>query len=126
MTAGAPPALLVVAHGTRDAAGGREMATLLDLLRARHAGPVAHAWLESFAQPAIPAAVDRLAEAGVTRIASVPLLVFGAGHAKTDVPNGLAAAAAAHPDVAFVHGRVLGLHPGLFALARARIDAVSP
>ncbi len=126
MTDDAPPALLVVAHGTRDADGGREMATLLDLLRARYAGPVAHAWLESFAEPGIPAAVEQLALAGVTRIVSVPLLAFGAGHAKTDVPNGLAAAAAAHPDVTFAHGRVLGLHPALFALARARIDAVSP
>lgn len=120
------PALLTIAHGTRDPRGAEEMAELLGLLAARHAGPVANAWLEDFAQPGVDAAVADLAAQGVRRVVSVPFLNFAAGHAKTDVPTRLAQARAAHPQIAFAHGRVLGLHAGLFALARARIDAVSP
>jgi sirohydrochlorin ferrochelatase len=38
----------------------------------------------------------------------------------------VAQAKAACPQVEFAHGRVLGLHPALFALARLRVDAASP
>ena len=38
------------------------------------------------AQPDIPAAVYRLAQQGVNRIVTVPLLLFTAGHARRDIP----------------------------------------
>ncbi|MPZ72314.1 MAG: hypothetical protein GEU74_03660 [Nitriliruptorales bacterium] len=119
------PALLTIAHGTRDPRGAEEMATLLSILRARHAAPVANSWLEDFAAPSVDEAVAGLIAEGVTRIVTVPFLNLGAYHAKTDVPNAVAAARQDHPDLMVAHGRVLGLHHGLFALARARVDAVS-
>lgn len=117
----APPGLLLIAHGTRDPAGGEEMATLLRQIGQRYRGPIEHAWLEDFAAPAVSEAVTDLVDAGAETIVSVPFLNFGAGHAKTDVPGALATARSAHPQVAFVHGRVLGLHPALFTLARQRV-----
>ncbi len=120
------PALLLIAHGTRDPRGAEEMEVLVAHVRDRLAAPVAHAWLEDFAEPGVEAAVAALVEGGADRVVSVPLLHLGAGHAKTDVPGALAEARSAHPGLAFSHGRVLGLHSGLFALARRRVDAVSP
>ncbi|MGH8900644.1 MAG: sirohydrochlorin chelatase [Egibacteraceae bacterium] len=120
------PALLLVAHGTRDPRGAEEMDALAALLRDRLGGPVAHAWLEDFAEPHVDVVVSALVAKGVERIVSLPLLTLGAGHAKTDVPTLVAEARAAHPGIAITHGRVLGLHPALFALAQARVDAVSP
>ncbi|CAN5156499.1 CbiX/SirB N-terminal domain-containing protein [soil metagenome] len=120
------PALLTMAHGTRDPRGAREMAVLLDHLRERTASPVGNAWLEGFSAPSPVVAAAELVAAGATRIVTVPFLVLGAGHAKTDVPEGVAAVRAAFPDVAVAHGRVLDLQPELFALARTRVDAVSP
>jgi sirohydrochlorin cobaltochelatase len=119
------PALLLVAHGTRDPRGAEEMDVLTALLRDRLGVPVAHAWLEDFAEPDVSDAVSELVQAGVRRIVSLPLLTLGAGHAKTDVPTLVAEARHAFPAVEIEHGRVLGLHPALFALARRRIDAVS-
>jgi sirohydrochlorin ferrochelatase len=119
------PALLTIAHGTRDPRGGQEMAVLLSHLRERTGSPVANAWIEDFSDPSPTVAAEELVAAGATRIVTVPFLVLGAGHAKTDVPQGVAAVRAAFPDVAVAHGRVLGLQPELFALARTRIDAVS-
>ena len=119
------PALLTVAHGTRDPRGAQEMDVLLRELRARHPAPVANAWLEDFADPSMAAAVADLLAQGVTRLVTVPFLNLGAYHAKTDVPNAVAETRAEHPRLVVAHGRVLGLHPALFALARARIDAVS-
>jgi sirohydrochlorin cobaltochelatase len=120
------PALLLVAHGTRNPRGAEEMGTLADLLRARLGVLVAHAWLEDFASPDVGAAMDELVAKGVERIVSLPLLTLGAGHAKTDVPSLVGEARAAHPAITITHGRVLGLHPALFALARTRVDAVCP
>jgi sirohydrochlorin cobaltochelatase len=119
-----PPALLTIAHGTRDPRGGHEMDQLLGHLRARLSAPVENAWLEDFAEPDPVTAAGRLVAQGVTRLVTVPFLVFGAGHAKTDVPAGVHEVRAAFPEVLVQHSRVLGLHPDLFTLARARIAAV--
>ena len=119
------PALLTIAHGTRDPRGAQEMDVLLDVLRARHPAPVANAWLEEFASPGVDEALQGLAAQGVEQVVTVPFLNLGAFHAKTDVPNALAEAGADRPGLLVAHGRVLGLHPALFDLARARIDAVS-
>lgn len=119
------PALLLIAHGTRNPDGATEMDRLVGLLRARIDGPVAAAWLEDFSDPDAATATTRLAAAGAEHVVTVPFLVLGAGHAKTDVPAAVHEAAAAHPGVAITHGRVLGLHPKLFELACSRIDAVS-
>ena len=119
------PALLLIAHGTRNPAGATEMDTLVGHLRARLTTPVAAAWLEDFSEPDAATAAADLVAAGARHIVTLPFLVLGAGHAKTDVPEAVHEAAGAHPDVAFTHGRVLGLHPELFAVARERVDAVS-
>ena len=119
------PALLLIAHGTRNPAGAVEMERLVEHLRGRVPGPVAAAWLEDFSDPDAATAAGTLVEAGATHIVTLPFLVLGAGHAKTDVPEAVHDAALAHPGVAVTHGRVLGLHARLFDLARARIDAVS-
>lgn len=119
------PALLTISHGTRDPRGAEEMDVLLGHLRARHPAPVGNGWLESFASPDAATAAGDLVAAGARRIVTVPFLNLGAGHAKTDVPAALAAVHAAHPEVTTTHARILGLHPALFDLARARIDGVS-
>jgi sirohydrochlorin cobaltochelatase len=116
------PALLTIAHGTRDPRGAQEMDALLAILRSRHPAPVANGWLEDFASPGVAEAAQQLVDAGAEQIVTVPFLNFGAYHAKTDVPAALAHISG---DVRLAHGRVLGLHDALFALARTRIDAVS-
>jgi sirohydrochlorin cobaltochelatase len=120
------PALLLIAHGTREPRGATEMDELLDHVRTRVAGPVAAGWLEDFSDPDAATAAQTLLDTGATRIVTLPFLVLGAGHAKTDVPEAVTEVRERAADVTVVHGRILGLHPTLFALARARVDAVSP
>ncbi len=126
MTMDQNPALLLVAHGTRNPEGTEEMNLFTSLLRDRLDVPVTHAWLEDFAQPDVGATVGALAAAGVRRLVSLPLLTLGAGHAKTDIPTLVAEARLSYPTVEILHGRVLGLHPSLFALAHRRVTSVSP
>lgn len=125
MTMVADPALLLIAHGTRNPAGATEMERLCDHLRERIAAPVAAAWLEDFSAPDAATAAGELVAGGAHHIVTVPFLVLGAGHAKTDVPAAVAAVRDVDPAVSVAHGRVLGLHPTLFDLAVARVDAVA-
>lgn len=120
------PALLLAGHGTRSQAGVAEYLALADRVRARHA------WLDvgcgfiELASPPISTAVGDLVAAGHDDIAVVPLVLFDAGHAKTDVPASVNLARAAHPGVRFRYGRGLGVHPDLLAVCTERLDAVIP
>jgi sirohydrochlorin cobaltochelatase len=120
-----PPALLLIAHGTRDPRGAAEMDVLLGHVRERVDAPVAHGWLEDFAAPGVVEAAAALVQAGARRIVAVPFLNFAAGHAKYDIPRELAAVRAAHPEVEVATAEVLGLHPALVDVARQRVTAVS-
>lgn len=121
MASPAPPALLLIAHGTRVPEGAAEMEQLLDLLRERHRGLVAHAWLEDFAEPDAATAAAALRDAGARRVVAVPFLNFAAFHARSDVPAQVAAAQAACPELEFATGRVLGHHAALLDLAERRV-----
>lgn len=122
--AGRSPALLLAGHGTRSQAGVAEYLALADRVRARHP------WLDvgcgfiELASPPISTAVGDLVAAGHEDIAVVPLVLFDAGHAKTDVPASVNLARAAHPGVRFRYGRGLGVHPDLLAVCTERLDAV--
>lgn len=121
----AAPALLTIAHGTRDPRGAEEMDVLVDHLRGLLDVPVAAAWLEDFSSPDAVTAARGLVGAGAREIITLPLLAFGAGHAKTDVAEAVQDLRAELPEVVNRHAIVLGLQPVLFELARRRIDAVS-
>src|SRR5680860_1521662 len=104
------PALLLLAHGTRERRGAEEMAMLLDQLRGR-VGLAEAGWLEDFAEPDAVTAAQRLLDAGAKALVTLPFLVLGAGHAKSDVPAGVWDVRDAFPSLPVSHGRVLGLHP---------------
>jgi sirohydrochlorin cobaltochelatase len=118
------PALLLIAHGTRNPAGATEMEHVVGHLRQRLTGPVGAAWLEDFSEPDARTAAGELVTAGATDLVTLPFLVLGAGHAKTDVPAAVRDISDSFPRLGITHARVLGLHPSLFELARRRIDAV--
>ena len=109
----------IVGHGTADATGAAETAEVAALAAALLPGvPVELGFLEVI-EPSIAAAVDRLAARGCREVVAAPLLLFRAGHARRDVPEALAAAAAAAGVVAR-QAEPLGLHEALVALSAAR------
>jgi sirohydrochlorin cobaltochelatase len=119
----APPALLVVGHGTRDADGLAEFHELAALVRdaAGPATPIETGFIE-LAEPLVDEAVDRLvAAADPKAIISVPLVLLAAGHLKNDGPATLARARQRHPTVSFTMGRDLGIDPAVLAVAEDRI-----
>ena len=121
----ATDALLLVGHGSRSAGAVAEMRTLAGLVAAA-AGPataVDLAFLEMTDPPADPV-LDRLVGAGARRVAVQPLMLLGAGHTKSDVPDLVLAGRRRHPGAEIVLGRPLGVARVLVAmLGEAVVDA---
>jgi sirohydrochlorin cobaltochelatase len=120
------PALLLAGHGTVSQAGIAEYFALAG--RVRVLAPeisVGTGFLE-FAPPTLAVAIGDLVAQGHRHVVVVPLVLVGAGHAKTDIPAGVVSARRGFPDVRFSYGRHLGVHPDLLAVVDERLAATVP
>lgn len=112
--------VLLIGHGTRNAAGQAEFLACAQLLAERCAPlPVEPAFLE-LRPPDIAGGVAALGRRGVRSIVVQPLLLFSAGHAQSDVPAAVRAALAAWPGVTVRQAGTLDCAPPLVELAVLR------
>ena len=113
---------MVVGHGTRDPKGTAEFFELVDRLHGRLSDVdgryVIAAGLLEFQQPTIAEAFEKLRAADVERVDVAPLLLFAAGHAKSDIPDEVAAVADEMP-IAF--SRPLSRAPELIQCVMRRL-----
>jgi sirohydrochlorin ferrochelatase len=115
--------ILVLGHGSRDAAANAEFEALVDGYRsARPALDIAHGYVE-LADPLFAVALQELARR-VDQVVVLPLFLFAAGHVKHDVPLALEQATSDFPAVRFMAARALGVHPTLIEIARERARSV--
>ena len=121
---GAP--LLIIGHGTRDAAGVAQFRQLIGRVRARSAGwlPAVDGGFIELAAPSVSEVVPRLAGGRAAELVAVPLVLSAAGHGKGDIPASLAREQVRHPGLRYRYGRPLGPHPVLLDVLEARIDEV--
>ncbi|NGO68819.1 sirohydrochlorin chelatase [Streptomyces boncukensis] len=116
------PALLLVAHGSRDP----RHATTVGALAARvrrllpDGVPTEVGYLD-FDSPSVPGALARLHAGGVREVVAVPLLLSRAFHAKSDIPQALRESAAGLPGMTVRQAPVLGPHPLLVAALERRL-----
>ncbi|MFI8851163.1 sirohydrochlorin chelatase [Streptomyces sp. 891-h] len=120
---GGPPALLLVAHGSRDPRHAATVTALTARVRRLLPGVRVEAGYLDFDVPSVHGALGRLYAAGVREVVAVPLLLTRAFHAKTDIPAVLAEATSALPDLAVRQAEVLGPHPLLTAALERRLRA---
>ena len=115
--------VLLIGHGTRSAAGIRCVERLCELVADRLPGfVVSYCFLELHDRD-IGRILEELIGQGVSQVATVPLLLFAAGHAKSDIPRECLAAASGR--VQLVQADAFGCHPALVALSQQRyLDAV--
>lgn len=110
------PALVAVAHGSRDPRSAATVAALLDRVRAlRPELDVRLAFLD-LCPPRLESVL-----ATVSRAVVVPLLLGRAFHANVDVPGAVSLAAAAQPTLDVTVADVLGPDPRLGAVALRRL-----
>ncbi len=117
------PALFLIGHGSRSAAGVDQYWELAELVRRLRPDLTHGCGFIELARPDLDTALDDMVDGGVTSVVAVPLVLLGAGHLKTDGPAALARGRARHPEVVFTYARDLGIHPGVLAVAEDRIRA---
>jgi sirohydrochlorin ferrochelatase len=115
------PALIALAHGSRDP---RSAATVKEVVAlARRLRPdlrIEVAFLDH-AKPRPDPVIDRLVAKGYDEVVVVPLLLTSAFHARIDVPEVIAAAAARHPNVGITVSEVIGTDAMLLAILDVRL-----
>ncbi|MEO1615170.1 MAG: sirohydrochlorin chelatase [Planctomycetota bacterium] len=116
--------ILLVGHGTRDPSGTAQFFELSKMLAERAPCPVVGCLLE-FQEPTIPQGWQMLVEAGVDRICIAPLLLFAAGHARSDIPELVAECAAKTPHVESWQAGPLSRAGEILSLLESRIRQVA-
>lgn len=107
----AAPALICLAHGSRDTRSSKTVTALVKEVKAlRPDLRTERAFLEH-SRPGFQDVVDRLAASGHDEIVVVPLLLNEAFHAKVDVPEEINRAMARHAGLKICATDVLGLEP---------------
>jgi sirohydrochlorin cobaltochelatase len=101
--------LLLVAHGSVCARSAIEIEALTHLVGLSLPGVAVEVGYLEMSDPPAGRVADRLVEQGCRRIAVLPLMLLGAGHAKSDVPAVIREARSSHPGVDFPFGAPLGV-----------------
>ena len=122
-TSSVPPAVLLIGHGTRRAAGVAEFHRLAEQIREALPNRTCLAGFLELVEPDVPTALEQLRQQGFRRIIALPALLLAAGHIKNDIPAILNAFQAQHPEMRITLGADLGIHPHLLQVARERIES---
>lgn len=117
----AAPALVALAHGSRDPRSAATIGSLVDeVRRMRPDLAIEKAFLE-LSRPSFQTVVDRLVRKGHDEIVVVPLLLSEAYHAKVDVPRAVAEATERHEGLSIRTTAVLGLGTQLLDILDLRM-----
>jgi sirohydrochlorin ferrochelatase len=115
------PALVVIAHGSRDPRHAATVAALQARLRALRPGLRVEVGYLDFDAPSVPRLLERLRHEGVREAIALPLLLGRAFHAKSDIPAVLRETTARLPRLTVHQADVLGPHPLLLAALERRL-----
>lgn len=122
-TTAPPPALIAVAHGSRDPRSAATVAEVVGALAAARPDlDVRTAFLDLTA-PSVEQVVDAVAADGHTHAVVTPLLLGSAFHARVDLPGLLAAARSRRLGLHLTQADVLGADAGLIGALRDRVLA---
>ncbi|WP_426246597.1 sirohydrochlorin chelatase [Nocardioides sp. LHG3406-4] len=105
----AAPALIALAHGSRDPRSAKTITALVAEVRAMRPDLRIEAAFLELSKPSFQTVVDKLVRAGFDEIVVVPLLLSDAYHAKVDVPTAIAAATERHEGLQVRATDILGL-----------------
>lgn len=119
--ASGPTALLLIAHGSRQAAANDDLFALAARLAVRGEYPIVEPSFLELAEPDIRAAGTRCVERGAGRVLMIPYFLSAGVHLARDLVDARDALRAEHPGVDFALGPPLGPHPLLDQLVLERV-----
>lgn len=115
------PALIALAHGSRDPRSASAIKSLVDQVRRQQPDLRIQSAFLDHNKPDLATVTRKLVRAGHDEIVVVPLLLNQAYHAEVDVPAAVAAVAAAHPGIEVRATPVLGSQPALLGVLDHRM-----
>ncbi len=115
------PALVALAHGSRDPRSAATVQALIAEVRRMRPDLRIEAAFLDLAKPSFGTVVDKLVRAGFDEIVVVPLLLSEAYHAKVDVPTVTADAMARHEGLRIRVTGVLGLETAFLDVLDRRL-----
>ncbi len=101
--------LLLVGHGSRSSESAQEMHSLGALVAEALAGVDVQVGFLEMTEPPAGAVIDSMVARGARRITVLPLVLLGAGHAKSDVPAVVLEARLRHPGTSIAFASPLGV-----------------
>jgi sirohydrochlorin ferrochelatase len=119
----AAPALVALAHGSRDPQSAATINALIAEVRALRPDLRVEAAFLDHSRPRFQAVVDKLVKAGHDEIVVVPLLLTEAFHARVDVPSVIAEATARHSGLRIHTSEILGLESVFLQVLDERLRA---
>jgi sirohydrochlorin ferrochelatase len=114
-------AVLLIAHGSRQAGANADLFALAGRLRARGKYPIVEPSFLELAEPDILAGGDRCVALGARRVLMVPYFLAAGVHLHRDLTAARDELAARHPGVTFLLGPALGPDPLLDRLVEQRV-----
>jgi sirohydrochlorin ferrochelatase len=117
----AAPALVALAHGSRDKRSSATIKALVAEVRALRPDLKIEAAFLELSRPTFGTVVDRLVKAGHEEIVVVPLLLSDAYHAKVDVPSAVAEQAARHEGLQIRAAHILGMEASFLEVLDLRL-----
>lgn len=115
------PALIALAHGSRDPRAARTVREIVATTRRRRPDLCTEGAFLDHSRPDAEAVVDRLAARGTREVVVVPLLLTSAFHATVDVPDVVRRVGERHPDIAVRMASVIGCDTGLLSVLDERL-----
>lgn len=117
--------ILVVGHGTRKASGQAQLMQLVEHMRQLEPlWTIEPSFLE-LAEPSIDQAVESLHRRQIRRIIVVPILLFTAAHAKSDIPDAVQTSVREHGMSVVAQTPSLGTTPEVIALSNHRYREIT-
>lgn len=119
----AAPALVALAHGSRDPQSAATINALVAEVRALRPDLRIESAFLDHSRPRFQAVIDKLVKAGHDEIVVVPLLLTEAFHARVDVPSVIAEATARHAGLRIHTSEILGLESVFLQVLDERLRA---
>jgi sirohydrochlorin cobaltochelatase len=104
-------AVVLLAHGARDARWMEPFYRMRDALGPQLAPAAVHVAFMEFTAPTFEDAVHAIRQAKGSRVLVVPVFLSGGGHVAQDIPKVVGPVAQKNPDLKFVTSGALGEEP---------------
>jgi sirohydrochlorin ferrochelatase len=119
-------AILLIAHGSRQASANDDLHELAARLSSQGTYPIVEPSFLELAEPELRAGGRRCVELGATRVLMIPYFLSEGVHLRRDLTAARDELNRRHPDVQFILGSPLGPHPLLDQLVAERIRELDP